>query len=261
VYLGPSWAHARSVGLIISLTMGLVSPQFHVKYDNSFESVKRLKLANSLWQQKCHFVSPTKAPPKGKQPPTPTIEGGSSTPEEDTQIATAPTDGQGEGPLPLPLPLEPMLAREPVPKLRELPLIDDLEHVPVVGPQVQPPIPVPAPPAHDDDATCADQIRREGPVDGYKSPWTCTLIQVMESVVMGDANPILGVQPLLAYAISNDPDILTVNTALKAPDAKEFRAEMSKEFYAHTDKGHWVFVQSDSLPVGTKVLPCVWAMQ
>ncbi len=42
VYLGPSRAHARSVGLILSLTTGLVSPQFHVRYDNSFESVKHL---------------------------------------------------------------------------------------------------------------------------------------------------------------------------------------------------------------------------
>jgi len=40
VYLGPSGAHARSVGLILSLTTSLVSPQFHVHYDNSFESVK-----------------------------------------------------------------------------------------------------------------------------------------------------------------------------------------------------------------------------
>jgi len=39
VYLGPSWAHAKSVGLVLSLTTGLVSPQFHVKYDDAFESV------------------------------------------------------------------------------------------------------------------------------------------------------------------------------------------------------------------------------
>ena len=35
VYLGPSRAHARSIGLILSLTTGLVSPQFHVHYGNS----------------------------------------------------------------------------------------------------------------------------------------------------------------------------------------------------------------------------------
>jgi len=74
-------------------------------------------------------------------------------------------------------------------------------------------------------------------------------------------DPISGVQPLLAYAISNDPDVLTVDEALKAPDAKHFQVEMSKEFNAHMDKGHWVFVQKDSLPPGTKVLPRVWAMQ
>jgi len=39
VYLGPSWAHAKSVRLVLSLTTGLVSPQFHVKYDDTFESI------------------------------------------------------------------------------------------------------------------------------------------------------------------------------------------------------------------------------
>jgi len=54
VYLGPSWAYAKLVGLILSLTTGLVSPQFHACYDNSFESVKRLKLSDLQWQVPLH---------------------------------------------------------------------------------------------------------------------------------------------------------------------------------------------------------------
>ena len=33
IYLGNSPRHARSVGLILNLTTGLVSPQYHVSYD------------------------------------------------------------------------------------------------------------------------------------------------------------------------------------------------------------------------------------
>ena len=40
VYLGPSTSHARSVALVINPRTGHVSPQFHVKFDNFFETVQ-----------------------------------------------------------------------------------------------------------------------------------------------------------------------------------------------------------------------------
>jgi len=39
-YLGPSPMHARSVYLILSIKTGLVSPQFHLRFDDFFESTK-----------------------------------------------------------------------------------------------------------------------------------------------------------------------------------------------------------------------------
>ena len=38
--LGPSPFHARNVNLILNLSTGLVSPQYHYKYDNFFETVR-----------------------------------------------------------------------------------------------------------------------------------------------------------------------------------------------------------------------------
>jgi len=40
MYLGPSPTHARSVHLILSIKMGSVSPQFHIRFDEFFESTK-----------------------------------------------------------------------------------------------------------------------------------------------------------------------------------------------------------------------------
>ncbi len=40
LYLGPSPLHARNVHLVLSLTTGLVSPQFHCCFDNFFETCK-----------------------------------------------------------------------------------------------------------------------------------------------------------------------------------------------------------------------------
>jgi len=55
VFLGQSWAHARSVGFILSLTTGLTSPQYHQKFDDKFETFKHFP-TNGLWQSKCHFA-------------------------------------------------------------------------------------------------------------------------------------------------------------------------------------------------------------
>ena len=41
IYLGPSLNHSRSIGLILNPRTGHGSPQFHVKYDNFFETVRK----------------------------------------------------------------------------------------------------------------------------------------------------------------------------------------------------------------------------
>ena len=42
IYVGPSPHHNRNVGLILNRKTGLVSPQFNIKYDNNFDTVKEL---------------------------------------------------------------------------------------------------------------------------------------------------------------------------------------------------------------------------
>jgi hypothetical protein len=59
VYLGSSPQHARSVSLVLDLQTAHVSPQFHLRYDNLFETVSpgrinpQAKL--SIWQKLCGF--------------------------------------------------------------------------------------------------------------------------------------------------------------------------------------------------------------
>ena len=57
-YLGQSPQHARTVALVLSLTTGLVSPQFHVQMDTNFQTMKQSFGAippKSEWMAKCHF--------------------------------------------------------------------------------------------------------------------------------------------------------------------------------------------------------------
>jgi hypothetical protein len=60
---GPSLQHANSVGLVLSLTTGLVSTQFHIKYDDSFETLRHgAGIVQSNWQTLAGFgtLKPTK---------------------------------------------------------------------------------------------------------------------------------------------------------------------------------------------------------
>ncbi len=56
VYIGASPKHARSVGLILNLQTGLVSPQYNVRYDDFFETLDQQAKVKSEWQEKCHFT-------------------------------------------------------------------------------------------------------------------------------------------------------------------------------------------------------------
>ena len=51
IYLGKSPSHGRNVALVLNRQTGLVSPQFHVKFDPSFHSVMQGTFT-SKWQEK-----------------------------------------------------------------------------------------------------------------------------------------------------------------------------------------------------------------
>ena len=54
IYLGKSPNHGRNVALVLNRQTGLVSPQFHVKFDPSFHSVMQ-ETHESKWQEKAGF--------------------------------------------------------------------------------------------------------------------------------------------------------------------------------------------------------------
>ncbi len=60
IYLGRSPNHARSVALVLNPETGLVSPQFHIKFDSSFDTIKQLygpaSNHQSQWQLKAGLV-------------------------------------------------------------------------------------------------------------------------------------------------------------------------------------------------------------
>jgi transposase InsO family protein len=58
IYLGRSPQHARTVALVLDTETGFVSPQFHVKFDPTFQTTREGgHQPPGLWQQKCGFVT------------------------------------------------------------------------------------------------------------------------------------------------------------------------------------------------------------
>ena len=56
LYLGPSPRHSRSVALVLNLATRLVSPQYHLRFDNYFETMQdKANRPDILWLHKAHF--------------------------------------------------------------------------------------------------------------------------------------------------------------------------------------------------------------
>ena len=87
VYLGRSPFHARSVALVLNLSTGRVSPQFHVQFDPGFHTVKKSfggQSPPSMWQAICGFARATPEAAKQREP----------TSEQPVQFALEPTQSQ-----------------------------------------------------------------------------------------------------------------------------------------------------------------------
>ena len=90
--------HARSVLLVFSLTSGLTSPQFNVKDDNSFQTLRH-SFGNSppepKWQEVWGFVQPQRPTTKPEVQPKPrkTTDPSSANDKDTRPAAMPPTEG------------------------------------------------------------------------------------------------------------------------------------------------------------------------
>ena len=103
IYLGQSPFHGKNVALILDRTTGLVSPQFHVKFDPQFHTVKQ-DYFDSYWQIKAGLkrgnTSATTQRVKrklettlGESPVIPTSEGGRNTNNSEGVVKSSNSEG------------------------------------------------------------------------------------------------------------------------------------------------------------------------
>ena len=244
VNLGLSPQHARTVALVLNLKTGRVTPQFHVKFDTKFDTVKPGKdnvRPESLWQQVCGFKDDK---------------------HEVAKVSTRSKDKTSQ-------------------KKVHFEKSHEVEVRPITTNVEEPPVIVPEGERHEmtqEDELLDDvpqvQVRRS---TRQKTPsryereglWTAMQAKLEHDYkyyvayeTIHEWNPESEeMHPMQAYAASADPDTMYYHEAMKEPDRKQFIKAMQKEVESHTSNGVWELVPKSSVPKGMEILPSVWAMK
>jgi Reverse transcriptase (RNA-dependent DNA polymerase) len=242
--------------LVLSLTSGLVSPQFHVLHDDSFATLSRYSgnaIPKSLWQVKCGFVEDgtklrTMVPISkiqdsllkdgtGKDTTMEDIVPSNQTPVLEVRgIDAYGTEPEGATTVGIPVEEDVLLPQENGP-------LDSVEPVAVTrsGREVRTP------------ARLRDYVVYHAVQD---------VLQVHpESEFLHPVHYAALPREVMTYAASSDPDTMYLHEAMREPDREHFLRAMEDEVQAQTNNGNWVVVEKDTLPPGTRILPAVWAMK
>jgi hypothetical protein len=247
---------------LLSLTTGLVSPQYHVVFDDHFQTVRNNRPGSlfykSEWQALAGFeldldepkVKKSKRGGRAARMVTqllhPTFPGRGqvmTSPDDDMQASDGeedvlPPEGGEEDEPPPGAPIEP----DPDPEGRDV--LDEGRQGQAHGPR-------------------ARQSGRTRSRPAWWEPYYVANEALLSSEYWDPEQYAIDhgtIYPIF-FAASNDPDVMFYDQAMKQPDADKFEQACVDEIAAHHDNGHWEVVPRSSLAAGTRVVPSVWSMK
>ena len=269
VYIGKSPQHGRNVALVLDRDTGLVSPQFHVAFDPTFDTIKQIT-NKSNWQNKAGFVAQREATiPTAKTKPAPiarcvnppTTRAPTRAPEGGTKAASrkrklrdeATSTGQAGTP-------ESRDLREPA--------------AATVGGDG-------LPTSQGDTSGVTTEItdtevrktrsgRKTKPAPRLIEAMVAEIGTLTSSDIEGEIFCYQAMfpddryeydDPLLIYKAVSDPDTLYYHEAMKEPDRAKFQEGMLKEVTDQFENGNFTVVHKSQVPQGQIVLPAVWQMR
>jgi Reverse transcriptase (RNA-dependent DNA polymerase) len=271
LYLGTSPRHSKRVALVVNLQTGHVSPQFHITFDDNFETIRSGSLIPaSLWQTKTGFRKAATRNVSATQQ--------DDTPEPHiplTEVLFQPSDSLGKAPHQSAIagsvdntqpddrqsPLDTVTEGQPAPETDKptVPTTTINQYTTRSGCQtVQTERWRESQQQQHDELlalTVTWEVFHNGGYDIQRE--LADPIAFMESP---DA-PLTIRDEVMAMAASSSPDVMYMDQALREPDGEQFRKAMADEVAAHTDNDHWEIIPRSLVPKGTKVLPAVWAMR
>jgi hypothetical protein len=249
VYMGFSPRHARSVALVLGLTTGYLSPQFHLKFDDFFETVQDSKSRPpSKWQFLARFISKPGVP---NVPKAPVRSQGVHAPT--SQPVPCPSGAQESVPLDFDL-VDP--DNDPI---QDQATSNDADELHSSLDQEQEPPQDPDRHRHQHEAT-RKSTRKPRP--------TRRLIETAYAVLedtdaVEDYDTQVQAEDPIAFATSNksDPDTLHYKGGMEATDTDDFKKAMLQEVDTHTENDHWEVWKKADVPANQDILPAIWAFK
>ena len=244
--LGQSPRHARNISLVLNLNTGLVSPQFHIKHDEFFETISRdFPTPPAIWIR----LAGLKRPQSTILSSTTPVIWPTRTPTVNPRIIQ-PLIAQRENQL-TPVSLDLRENEQPAPRTIRQPTLPPVEQVD----NTPPPVPT---------RSTRGRLRlpsrrlRESIDQGLNITSYSSYYDVLHeedfSIQDKMTDPI-------AFKASTDPDTMYYHEAMAAPDRQQFITAIIKEVNAHIENNHWALVPIEDVPQGTKILDSIWAMK
>jgi hypothetical protein len=254
VYLGKSLKHARNVSLVLNPRTGMVSAQYHVKVDDTFETIRGLREStHGTWKEKCGF---TREPGRGRKITT----GKQPKGVRINQVKE------------VDLVHENLLEKENVPGVQMLEE-EDASNIPadfgeapqdyegdefLVQAQVQEPDP-------HHEGTIRRSNRTWKPtkrfLEGAEQESYSIPVALQASVYDEDYLTFIDdVSPICLLAKTGG-DTMYWDQAVRQHDADKFIDAAVDEVNTHQKNGHWAVIAKQDVPNGQPVLDAVWSMK
>ena len=297
IYLGMSPMHGKNVALVLNRTTGLVSPQFHVKFDSLFHSVEQDKY-DSQWQIKSGLTTAKEEQQKEASQKSKPKTGNKRMREKSpnskrVRPTIPPQEGEIAG-------LEGERSRT---QKGSDHTTDQIKHPQKIYGKLQ---------HKSSNDSSANKMRNRLKTSEYKRQTRNSLktqygsTAMAKAVVLGPENPVRVQQPnlievmiteisrntkgdiegeilslealfpdhqqqyqdlvmehdpLYAYKATTDPDTMYLHEAMREPDWKHFQEAMTKEVEDQMSNGNYSIVKKSQVPKGKIILPAVWQMK
>jgi len=255
IYLGSSPRHSRKISLVLSLKTGHVSPQFHVKHDDLFETLRASAgnvLPESNWQKETGFLGAKTNLIKNKihfDENIPNAEllqfsESGSTEVEQTESEISETNGAQN-----------QVDVTDGPVREQARGVDVSEQGDTVRTEIS---------ATQFVTTRSGRVSKPTTrlTESREQHEELTSLYVSWDVFHDGGYDIEEeLDDPIAFVASTNKDVMYLDQAMKEPDCEQFKAAMDEEINAHTKNEHWKVRKRSEVPEFTKILPSVWAMR
>jgi len=232
INLGLSPKHARSVSLVLNLTTGNASPQFHVIHDDFFETVKdEDRSRTSRWLVEAGLINE-----EGESNPVPRM------PNFEDSFRSSENNGEIEN------------VNE-----NEINELNSNEEIQADRPHLADDTQAPRRSHRNRRMT---QRMRESLVQQSKNNLSFAAeIGELEILHEDDYRIQEAMKDPISFAGLIEKDTMYYHEAMGAPDREEFIRAIVKEINDHIDGKHWVIINESDVPNDAIILDSVWSMK